>query len=98
MTSYRNISSCVDMYTLSMMACMLYAMGVLSTRTKSYHHRNTFRRIGMFTLMLAPLQENGGGGGAFGSLFGLLIAILVIVGLWKVFEKAGQPDWAAIIP
>jgi hypothetical protein len=28
----------------------------------------------------------------------LLIAIVAIAGMWKTFEKAGQPGWAAIIP
>ncbi len=28
----------------------------------------------------------------------LLIAILQIAGMWRVFEKAGQPGWLAIIP
>ncbi len=28
----------------------------------------------------------------------LLLAVLTIVGMWKTFEKAGQPGWAAIIP
>jgi hypothetical protein len=28
----------------------------------------------------------------------LLIALLVIVAMWKVFTKAGQPGWASIIP
>ena len=36
-------------------------------------------------------------GGAFG-LVGLLIAVIVIAGMWKMFEKAGQPGWAALIP
>lgn len=31
-------------------------------------------------------------------LIELLIIIFVIISLWKVFEKAGQPGWAAIIP
>ena len=26
------------------------------------------------------------------------IAIFIIAAMWKVFEKAGQPGWAAIIP
>jgi hypothetical protein len=26
------------------------------------------------------------------------IAILVIAGMWKTFEKAGKPGWAAIVP
>jgi hypothetical protein len=28
----------------------------------------------------------------------LLIALLLIVAMWKVFVKAGQPGWSAIIP
>jgi hypothetical protein len=28
----------------------------------------------------------------------LLIALLLIVAMWKVFTKAGQPGWASIIP
>jgi hypothetical protein len=28
----------------------------------------------------------------------LLIIVLIIVGFWKVFTKAGKPGWAAIIP
>jgi hypothetical protein len=28
----------------------------------------------------------------------LAVAILVIVGVWKVFTKAGHPGWAALIP
>ena len=28
----------------------------------------------------------------------LAIVIVVIAGIWKTFEKAGQPGWAAIIP
>jgi len=36
-------------------------------------------------------------GGAF-SLVGLLIAVIVIAGMWKMFEKAGQPGWAALVP
>ena len=36
-------------------------------------------------------------GGGF-LLVVLLIAIICIAGLWKVFTKAGQPGWAAIVP
>src|SRR5438309_957163 len=28
----------------------------------------------------------------------IILCVLVIAGLWKVFTKAGQPGWAAIIP
>jgi len=55
---------------------------------------------------LQLLQAGGGGGGGgalaiFGLLFlvvPLLFALVTIAGMWKVFTKAGQPGWAAIIP
>src|SRR6266478_5632429 len=31
-------------------------------------------------------------------IIGLLFALLIIVAMWKVFTKAGQPGWASIIP
>jgi hypothetical protein len=31
-------------------------------------------------------------------IISLLIALLMIVAMWKVFTKAGQPGWASIIP
>lgn len=31
-------------------------------------------------------------------VFSILISILGIIFLWKVFEKAGKPGWAAIVP
>lgn len=36
--------------------------------------------------------------GAICGIVGLLIAVILIAALWKVFSKAGQPGWAAIIP
>ena len=33
-----------------------------------------------------------------GSLIGLVIAIAVLIGTWKVFVKAGKPGWGAIVP
>ena len=35
--------------------------------------------------------------GAFAFVY-FIILIVMIVGMWKVFEKAGKPGWAAIIP
>ena len=32
------------------------------------------------------------------TLFSLVLAVLGIVAMWKIFEKAGEPGWAAIIP
>jgi hypothetical protein len=34
----------------------------------------------------------------FTTIIGLLIALVLIVAMWKVFTKAGQPGWASIIP
>lgn len=31
-------------------------------------------------------------------LFSLAIAVFLIAAQWKIFEKAGQPGWACIIP
>ena len=31
-------------------------------------------------------------------LFALAFAVFIIAAMWKVFTKAGQPGWAAIIP
>lgn len=32
------------------------------------------------------------------NVISLLIFIAMIAGMWKVFDKAGKPGWAAIIP
>lgn len=43
-----------------------------------------------------------GGGSAAGGIFGFLIAlalmVLMIASMWKIYTKAGEPGWAAIIP
>lgn len=31
-------------------------------------------------------------------ILALAVAIFMIVSMWKVFEKAGKPGWAAIVP
>lgn len=36
--------------------------------------------------------------GIMQAIFGLIIVGLVLFGLWKVFEKAGEPGWKAIVP
>lgn len=55
----------------------------------------------MFTLA----QQSSGSGDVLGMIFALLwfafwlaIVVLSIAGLWKVFTKAGEPGWAAIVP
>jgi hypothetical protein len=54
-------------------------------------------------LMLQEGGDEGGGaaaaaGGGIGAIIGLLIAIIMIAAMWKLFTKAGEPGWAAIIP
>lgn len=47
-------------------------------------------------------QSNSSTGGGFLAMVLLLVELVifvaVVVGLWKVYTKAGQPGWAAIIP
>jgi len=39
-----------------------------------------------------------GGIGIIGILIYLAVIVIMIAGLWKLFEKAGKPGWAAIVP
>ncbi|MHA1941311.1 MAG: DUF5684 domain-containing protein [Candidatus Hodarchaeales archaeon] len=44
-------------------------------------------------------MENGAGvGGIVALILPLAIMIAMIVAMWKVFTKAGQPGWAILIP
>lgn len=62
----------------------------------------------MFTNVLTNslfLAQNDGGGGGAGILgllcnccFVVIILAPMLIGMWKVFEKAGKPGWAAIVP
>ena len=55
---------------------------------------------------LALLQENtttgispvGAGVGMGVMVCYLAVILLMIIGMWKVFTKAGKPGWAAIVP
>lgn len=51
----------------------------------------------MLHSMLAQAAGNDGGG-AIVLLIELAIVVVIIAGIWKVFTKAGQPGWFAIIP
>ncbi|TAK90010.1 MAG: signal peptidase I [Burkholderiaceae bacterium] len=33
-----------------------------------------------------------------GVIFVIAITVFVLAGFWKVFEKAGQPGWGALVP
>lgn len=39
-----------------------------------------------------------GGMGSLGGMFSLAMAVLIIIGQWKMFEKAGKPGWATLVP
>lgn len=65
--------------------------------------------MGVMLLLAAAFQEDtnpsGGAGGLIGALFGgafflvwLAVVVLIFVSLWKIFEKAGKPGWAGIVP
>lgn len=50
-------------------------------------------------------ESGGGGGGLIGLVLGggcalvwLVLVLVIIASLWKVFSKAGEPGWAAIVP
>jgi hypothetical protein len=52
-----------------------------------------------------PTLYGSSGGGAAAGLFGgvmgfvyLAVLVLVIVAMWKLFTKAGEPGWYSIIP
>jgi len=44
------------------------------------------------------MQSTSDSGGALFSLIVLAVMVFLIAAFWKVFTKAGQPGWAAIIP
>ena len=47
---------------------------------------NTSETAGLMALMLVPL------------LIAIPLAVFIIITMWKLFVKAGQPGWAALIP
>lgn len=56
----------------------------------------------MLALLLAQNDfGGGGGGGAIAGIVGLIylaIIVVMIASFWKIFDKAGEPGWAAIVP
>jgi hypothetical protein len=49
-------------------------------------------------MLLAQTTTYSTSGSPVGGLIGAVIAIFFIVTFWRIFTKAGQPGWAAIIP
>lgn len=60
--------------------------------------------ISSFAFLMLQNQGGGGGGaaagigGVVGGLIYLALMAVVVIGMWKVFEKAGEPGWASLIP
>jgi hypothetical protein len=50
------------------------------------------------TLAQDTTPPSGGIGGLIFLVVWLALVVLCIAGVWKMFVKAGQPGWAAIIP
>ncbi len=47
------------------------------------------------------VSAGGGGGGAIGVVVGLVwlvVALVAVIGCWKVYVKAGKPGWGVLIP
>jgi hypothetical protein len=61
-----------------------------------------FLSLSLLVLFLQNGDEEGAfvccGGGIILLIIYLAIVILQIVGMWKIFTKAGKPGWAAIVP
>ena len=52
----------------------------------------------MLSSILSAADSDGGGAALFFLFAIFAVAILVIVAWWKIFEKAGEAGWKAIIP
>lgn len=55
----------------------------------------------MFAMNILAQADSGALGSIFGAVIGLVglaVAILMIASAWKIFEKAGHPGWASIVP
>lgn len=55
----------------------------------------------VLVLALQDMGGDGGGGGVAGAIGGLIwlaVMVLMFASAWKVYDKAGEPGWAAIIP
>ena len=51
----------------------------------------------MDTDQLNQLDQTSHGSPLVG-IIGLVIVIFILVSIWKVFSKAGEPGWAVIVP
>lgn len=52
----------------------------------------------MATLFAQTTSTDSSGGGMVGWIIVGALVLLEVIAMWRVFEKAKQPGWAAIIP
>ena len=57
-----------------------------------------FHNVALLAQVEYSYSSEGKAPSPVATIVGLLIALLLIVAIWKVFTKAGQPGWASIIP
>ncbi len=38
------------------------------------------------------------GASMVGAILSLVFAVVMIIAIWKIYEKAGEPGWASIVP
>jgi Family of unknown function (DUF5684) len=57
-----------------------------------------FRSVSLLAPVDYSYSTEGKAPSPVSTIVGLIIALLLIVAMWKVFTKAGQPGWASIIP
>jgi len=49
-------------------------------------------------LLAAQYENHSEGGSPLPMLFALVFIAIIVVSLWKVFTKAGEPGWASVVP
>ena len=54
--------------------------------------------LSTFTLAQTDYQTSAATASPVALVISLLIGLVLIVAMWKIFTKAGQPGWASLIP
>ena len=49
-------------------------------------------------MLISLAQQDADGVGIVAWLIYIAVVVFVLIGMWRVFEKAGKPGWAALIP
>jgi len=57
-----------------------------------------FIPAGLFAQVKYSYSSQGQAPGPLVWICDIAVTVLIVVAMWKIFSKAGQPGWAAIIP